>query len=77
MLQCVDVTDAVIANVQITATLLAATRLDIKDQAMKLGVFGPTAAREDLPKVCSLSAILRLRNHADQPFSDWRILVNK
>jgi Asp/Glu/hydantoin racemase len=31
MLQGVNVTDAVIANVQITAALLAATLLDIKD----------------------------------------------
>jgi hypothetical protein len=65
MLQGVNVTDAVIANVQITAALLAATLLDIKDQAMKLGVLGPAAAHGDLLKSCSFPAILPLRNHAD------------
>ncbi len=44
MLQGVDVTDAVVANVQITAALLAATLLDIKDQAMKLCVVGSCGA---------------------------------
>ena len=54
MFQGVDVTDAVIADVQIAATLLAATLLDIKDQAMKLGVLGPTAATGKLLETRSL-----------------------
>ena len=66
MLQGVDVTDAVIANVQITAALLAATLLDIKDQAMKFCVLGPVAAHGKSPEASSLPL---LYPHGTMPVS--------